>query len=241
MAPCVADSGVFKPAIFNLQSEITMSFLECRCQLRYPSGFAVDCAFVTDAQVTALFGPSGSGKTSVLSMIAGLRRPDAGRIQLGARVLFDSDARVHVPPEERRIGYVFQDQLLFPHLKVERNLLYGWQRRPPNARSVDFHRVVQVLELADVLERLPHTLSGGQRQRVALGRALLCGPDLLLLDEPLASLDEPLKKRILDYVDEILKEWSLPTLFVTHVAEDVKRMACRVVTLSGGRVHEVEH
>jgi molybdate transport system ATP-binding protein len=215
-----------------------MSFLDCRCRLRYPSGFCVDCAFTSDAPVTALFGPSGSGKTSVLSMIAGLRRPDEGRIQLGARVLFDSSRGIHVPPEKRRIGYVFQDQLLFPHLKVLENLRYGWKRRPREARAIDFQRVVEVLELTDLLQRLPHTLSGGQKQRVALGRALLCGPELLLLDEPLASLDEPLKNRILDYVEQVLKEWSLPTLFVTHVAEDVKRLACRVVVLSNGRVQQ---
>jgi molybdate transport system ATP-binding protein len=213
-----------------------MSFFDCQCKLRYPSGFQVDCAFGTDAEVTALVGLSGSGKTSVLSMIAGLRNPESGRIQVGKRVLFDSTAGVHIPPEQRRIGYVFQDQLLFPHLSVERNLQYGWRRRPPDARPIDYNRVVQVLELGDVLPRLPHTLSGGQKQRVALGRALLCGPELLLLDEPVASLEQPLKERILDYMDKVVKEWRVPTLFVTHTIEEVKRFGQWAVMLEAGRV-----
>jgi len=213
-----------------------MSFFDCQCKLRYSSGFLVDCAFGTDAEITSLCGPSGSGKTSVLSMIAGLRNPESGRIQLGKRVLFDSTAGVHIPPEQRRIGYVFQDQLLFPHLSVERNLQYGWRRRPRDTRPIDYNRVVQVLELGDVLPRLPHTLSGGQKQRVALGRALLCGPELLLLDEPVASLEQPLKERILDYMDKVVKEWRVPTLFVTHTIEEVKRFAQWAVMLEAGRV-----
>lgn len=213
-----------------------MSLLEFGCRLRYPSGFQLDATFITDHGVTALFGPSASGKTSVLSVLAGLRRPDAGRIRLGSRLLYDSATGIYLPPEARRIGYVFQDHLLFPHLSVHRNLLYGWRRRPAQARPVDLVRVVQVLELAGVLDRLPHTLSGGQRQRVALGRALLYGPELLLLDEPLASLDEALKHRVLDYVEQILREWSIPTLYVTHDANEVRRLAQWVVVLGEGRV-----
>lgn len=213
-----------------------MSLLEFHCRLRYPSGFQLDAAFSTAGPVTALFGPSGSGKTSILSMIAGLRRPDGGMIRLGSRVLFDSAAGINQRPEARGIGYVFQDQLLFPHMSVRRNLLYGWRRRSLQARSVPLERVTRVLELQGVLERLPHTLSGGQRQRVALGRALLCGPELLLLDEPVASLDEPLKQRVLDYVEQILQEWRIPTLYVTHDAGEVKRFAQQVVVLEHGRV-----
>jgi len=213
-----------------------MSFLDCRCRLRYPSGFVLDCAFASDAPVTALCGPSGSGKTSVLSIIAGLRRPDEGRIQLGNRVLVDSANGVNLPPDERRIGYVFQEHLLFPHLDVRGNLLYGWRRRPTAAHPVDFHRVVEVLELGGTLEQLPHTLSGGQKQRVALGRALLCAPELLLLDEPLAALDQPLKDRILDYVERILKEWHLPTIYVTHQLPEAMRLAQWVVIIEKGTV-----
>jgi len=214
-----------------------VSLLEFHCRLRYASGFEVDAAFATDAAVTALFGPSGSGKTSILSMIAGLRRPQSGFIRLGAHVLFDSGAGVNRSPESRRIGYVFQDHLLFPHLSVRRNLLYGWRRRPAQARPVSFERAAAVLELADLLDRLPHTLSGGQRQRVALGRALLCGPELLLLDEPLAALDVALKHRVLDYVEQIVNEWHIPTLYVTHNPGDVRRLAQRVIALREGRVN----
>lgn len=213
-----------------------MSLLEFACRLAYPSGFRLDAAFRTDAATTALFGPSGSGKTSVLSALAGLRRPQAGHIALGGRVLFDSVAGVNLPPEARRVGYVHQDYLLFPHLRVRENLLYGWRRRGRGAPDVGFDRVVQVLELADVLARLPHTLSGGQRQRVALGRALLSGPDLLLLDEPLAAIDEALRQRVLEFIEAVLREWRLPTLYVTHNADEAARLAEWVVVLEAGRV-----
>lgn len=213
-----------------------MSLLEFQCKLRYPSGFHLDSAFSTDLPVTAIFGPSGSGKTTILSMIAGLRRPDDGRIRLGRSVLFDRPARIDLPPQARRIGYVFQDHLLFPHLSVRQNLLYGCRRRPKNARAIDFDRVVQVLELRELLERRPGTLSGGQRQRTALGRALLCGPELLLLDEPLASVDDELKERVLDYIEQVLTEWHIPTLYVTHDPDEVRRIAQWVVRLHQGTV-----
>jgi molybdate transport system ATP-binding protein len=204
--------------------------------LRYASGFELDVAFATVAPVTALFGPSGSGKTSVLSVIAGLRTPSAGRVALGDRLLFDSRSGIHLAPEARRVSYVFQSHLLFPHLNVRQNLLYGWRRRPRNAQAVDFERVVEVMELGDALDRWPHTLSGGQRQRVAVGRALLYGPELLLLDEPLASLDQALKERVMEYVEHIVEEWRIPTVYVTHDAAEVRRLAGWVVALRDGRV-----
>jgi molybdate transport system ATP-binding protein len=213
-----------------------MPLLECSCRLRYASGFCVAPAFATEAAVTALFGPSGSGKTSILSMIAGLRRPEAGSIRLGSHTLFDSAAGINLPPEQRRIGYAFQDHLLFPHLDVRANLLYGWKRRPKDARPVDFDKIVSVLELGELLERQPQSLSGGQRQRVALGRGLLCGPDLLLLDEPLSSVDEELKDRVLTYVERALKECNMPTLYVTHNAAEARRMAGWVVRVERGQV-----
>ena len=196
-----------------------MSLLEFRCKLTYPSGFQLDAAFSMDQPVTAICGPSGSGKTSILSIIAGLRRPDQGTIRLGKRLLEDRSAGIHLAPEKRRIGYVFQDQLLFPHLSVRRNLLYGWKRRPRGMESVDYGRVGEVLELTDLADRYPHTLSGGQRQRVALGRALLSAPELLLLD-----------------VEQVLKEWNIPTLYVTHAMRDVKRLAQQVILLEQGQV-----
>jgi molybdate transport system ATP-binding protein len=213
-----------------------VSLLEVACRLRYPAGFLLDAAFTTDAPVTALLGASGSGKTSILSAIAGLRRPDAGRICLEGRVLLDRAAGINLAPEDRRVGYVFQHQLLFPHLTVRRNLLYGRRRRPPGPRRIDFDRVVEVLELGEVLDRLPHTLSGGQGQRVALGRALLSEPGLLLLDEPLASLDEELRERVLGYVEQVLHEWQVPTLYVSHNPAEVRRVAGWVVRLEAGRV-----
>jgi molybdate transport system ATP-binding protein len=213
-----------------------VSLLEFGCTLRYASGFLLDAAFTTHATVTALFGPSGSGKTTILSLIAGLRRPDNGRVLLGQRVLFDSAGRVNVPPQARGIGYVFQEHLLFPHLNVRRNLLYGWRRKPVAARSIPIERVVKILDLDELLDRMPHTLSGGQRQRVALGRALLCGPELLLLDEPLASVDDELKERVLNYLERVLHEWRLPTLLVTHDLDDVKKLAQWVVRMEKGRV-----
>jgi molybdate transport system ATP-binding protein len=217
-----------------------VSRLEFACTLRYPSGFTLDAAFAAGGRLTALVGPSGSGKTTVLSVLAGLRRPERGRVVLDGVVLFDRARGVDVPPERRRVGYVFQDHLLFPHLSVRRNLLYGWRRRPRDARPVDLGRVVGVLELGDLLDRPPHTLSGGQRQRAALGRALLCGPRLLLLDEPLASVDEGLRERILGYVERVLEEWQVPTLYVTHHLAEVAPLTGQVVRLEAGRVVEVK-
>jgi molybdate transport system ATP-binding protein len=214
--------------------------LEFACSLRYPSGFTLDASFSTQTSVTVLSGPSGSGKTTVLSILAGLRQPQHGCIRLDSTVLFDSATSVHLPPEARRIGYVFQDYLLFPHLSVRRNLLYGWRRRPLEARPPSLERVVEVLELGDALDRLPYTLSGGQQQRVALGRALLCGPRLLLLDEPLASVDEALRERVLDYLEQVLREWDIPMLYVTHNAAEAERLARQVVRLERGRVTSIE-
>lgn len=210
--------------------------LEFACSLRYPSGFTLDAAFTTQTSLTLLQGPSGSGKTTLLSILAGLIRPDRGHIRLDSTVLFDSAAKVNLPPEARRIGSVFQDYLLFPHLSVRRNLLYGWRRRPREARPPTLERVVEVLELADLLERWPHTLSGGQQQRVALGRALLCGPRLLLLDEPLASVDEALRQRVLGYIEQVLRAWDIPTVYVTHNPSEVERLAQQVVCLEAGRI-----
>jgi molybdate transport system ATP-binding protein len=215
-----------------------VSLLEVSCRLRYPTGFEVNAQFASDAPITALFGPSGAGKTSILSIIAGLRMPDAGQVRLGNRVLEDTEKRFRLRPEERRIGYVFQESLLFPHLRVRDNLLYGRKRRPSDASSIDFDRVLKLLDLDHTLHRLPHTLSGGEKQRVALGRALLSGPELLLLDEPLGSIDQELKDRVLDYLEAVLQEWQIPTLFVSHSIQDVKRLAQKVVRINAGKVVE---
>ena len=212
-----------------------MTLLSCQCRHRFPGGFDLDVAFDSPHMVTSLFGPSGSGKTSVLSTIAGFLRPESGKVELADRMLLDTDAGRYVPPEFRRVGVVFQDHLLFPHLSVEANLRYG-QRHRTNPRPVKTSRVVEVLELGQLLPRRPRNLSGGERQRVALGRALLSGPELLLMDEPLASLDERLKDRILVYLERIVTEWEIPTLFVTHSQGEVRRLSGWVVVLEKGRV-----
>jgi molybdate transport system ATP-binding protein len=213
-----------------------MSRLEFDCRLRYPTGFQLDARFTTDALVTALVGPSGSGKTSILSIIAGLRRPDAGRIRLGERLLFDHGAGIHLAPERRRIGYVFQDHLLFPHLSVRENLQYGLDRRAAGARSFTLEEVVEVLELGAFVGRAPPTLSGGQRQRVALGRALLCGPDLLLMDEPLASVHLELKSQLLEFLRRSVERWHVPTIYVTHDPAEAASIAGGTVRVEAGKV-----
>ncbi|MEM7247014.1 MAG: molybdenum ABC transporter ATP-binding protein [Acidobacteriota bacterium] len=212
-----------------------MSALDVALRHRHPSGFELDVAFTCEPTVTALLGPSGSGKSSLFSMLAGFLSPDHGRITLGDTTLFDRDAGVDLPPERRRLAVVFQDHLLFPHLSVEKNLLYG-RRRRSTSQPIDFERLVDILDLRPLLSRRPSTLSGGESQRVALGRALLSGAELLLMDEPLASLDEPLKLRILDHLDQVLAEWRIPTLFVTHSQAEARRLARDVIALEDGRV-----
>jgi molybdate transport system ATP-binding protein len=208
--------------------------LECRCQLQYASGFKLDVEFTTLATVTAIFGRSGSGKTSLLECIAGLRPPQAGLIRLNQHVLYNDTAKLNLPIEARRIGLVFQEHLLFPHLNVAANLRYGERRR--NRRAIEFDAVVSVLELDELLMRRPSELSGGQRQRVALGRAILSGPELLLMDEPLTALDESLKGRILDYLQRAIAEWQIPVLLVTHSQSEVRQLAEWVVALDQGRI-----
>jgi len=198
--------------------------------------FALKAAFSSDAAVTALFGRSGCGKSSVLNLVAGLLRPDRGRVTVGGRVLFDSGTGVFVPPEQRRIGYVFQDGLLLPHLSVRQNLVYGRFFTPPAERWADFDRIVGLLDLAPLLERRPHRLSGGEKQRVAIGRALLASPRLLLLDEPLASLDAGRRGEILYYIERLRDEVGVPILYVSHEIEEVVRLAGHLVLFSDGRV-----
>jgi molybdate transport system ATP-binding protein len=213
-----------------------MSLLEFRARLPYPSGFVFDAAFEADRGVTALVGPSGSGKTTALSIIAGLRKPASGLVRLDGTVLFDGASGTNLPPESRRIGYVFQQHLLFPHLTVRQNLLYGWERRRDPSRRSDPDDVLRVLELDSLLDRMPSTLSGGQRQRIALGRAFLCAPDLLLLDEPLASVDEDLRQQTLEYIERAMEEWRIPMLYVTHRPAEVRHLCSSTVELRDGRV-----
>jgi molybdate transport system ATP-binding protein len=214
-----------------------MSTLQFKCRHRYQDGFQIEVDLEVDVRFTALFGPSGSGKTSILSMIAGLLRPQYGVIRVAGQTLLDTGAGLCLPPEARGVGVVFQDSLLFPHLTVDANLRYGARWRRAKRRSVELDRVVEVLEIERLLGRYPRNLSGGERQRVALGRALLSGPGLLLMDEPLASLDSALKGRVLAYLERVASEWDIPTLFVTHSRADVRRAADRVVLIERGRLH----
>lgn len=205
--------------------------LEVRLTHRF-GGFALDVEFAAPAGVTALFGRSGSGKTSVVEAVAGLLRPDAGRIVSGGRVLYDSARGVDVPVHRRGVGYVFQDARLFPHLTVAGNLAYA--ARVTGAR-VDMAPVVAMLGLEALLERRPGALSGGEAQRVAIGRALLAGPAVLLMDEPLAALDEARKAEILPYVER-LRDAAVPILYVSHSLAEVARLATTIVVLEAGRV-----
>lgn len=198
-------------------------------------GFALEVAFDAPPGVTALFGRSGSGKSSVVNAVAGLLRPDRGHIRLDDAVLMDSDRGVMLPPHRRRMGYVFQDGRLFPHLTVRQNLTYGRWFAPKRA-GVAFDHVVDLLGIAPLLDRRPGALSGGEKQRVAIGRAILSNPRLLLMDEPLAALDEGRKAEILPYLERLRDELSLPILYVSHSLAEVARLATTVILMDAGRV-----
>ena len=198
--------------------------------------FDLDVAFESPADgVTVLFGPSGAGKSATLAAIAGSGAIDRGYVALGSRVLFDSATRVNVPQRARRIGWVFQDARLFPHLRVEANLRYG-MRRASGMQRIDFDHVAGVLDIGHLLRRGVSDLSGGERQRVALGRALLSQPELLLLDEPLAALDGGRKAEVLAYIKRLKADFALPMLYVTHSPDEVRAVADHVVMLDHGRV-----
>ncbi len=204
------------------------------CTHHYPSGFTLDAGFEADGRVTALFGPSGSGKTTILSLVAGLLKPQRGTIRLGERVLTDTTQGLLLPPERRRVGCLFQDHCLFPHLRVHANIAYGLRRRSGNGLPLE--RVVQTLELEDLLDRYPQSLSGGQQQRVALARAIACAPDLVLLDEPLTAVEDVLRERIVSFIERAVGEFQIPTLLVSHNRDLVDRLATRVIAIEGGRI-----
>jgi molybdate transport system ATP-binding protein len=197
--------------------------------------FALDARFSGGEGVTALFGRSGTGKTTIVKAIAGLVRPDSGSIRIGDREFFNAARRIDVPAHRRRVGVVFQDGRLFPHLSVRENLLYG-DARAPGEKRITLDAVTSVLGISSHLGRRPVALSGGERQRVAVGRALLSQPQLLLMDEPLVSLDEARKAEILPYFERLNSEFGIPILYVSHAVEEVMRLASDVVLLDEGRV-----
>ncbi|MDT3377167.1 molybdenum ABC transporter ATP-binding protein [Labrys neptuniae] len=208
------------------------------------AGFTLESAFTSDGGITALFGRSGSGKTTLLNAMAGLIRPDNGHIRLDGQTLFEASTRIFLAPHRRRIGLVFQDAQLFPHLTARQNLLYGrfFNRRFFNVAAgpkLDFDAVVGVLGIGKLLERRPNALSGGEKQRVAIGRALLASPRLLLMDEPLAALDTPRKLEILPLIERVRDEMKVPILYVSHAVEEVARLAARVVVLEAGKVSRI--
>jgi len=201
--------------------------------------FFIAARFDAAGSITALFGPSGAGKTTLVNMIAGLVTPDRGRILLDDAVLFDAAAKIDVPVHQRRIGYVFQEGRLFPHMTVARNLDYGRRMNGLAADPAEADRVIDMLDIRPLLQRRPGKLSGGERQRVAIGRALLLRPRLLLLDEPLASLDARRKAEILPYLERLRDEAQVPMVYVSHNAAEVRRIASSVVWLDGGQITAV--
>ena len=200
--------------------------------------FTLDVAWTAGDGVSVLFGPSGSGKTLTLQCLAGLVRPAAGRIVVDGRVLFDGAAGVNLPPQSRRVGYVFQGYALFPHLSVRANVAFGLRDRPPAERTRRTAEVIERLGLGGLEDRHPRELSGGQRQRVALGRALAIEPAFVLLDEPLSALDLPLRRTLRDELDVILKDWRVPAVLVTHDFSEAYRLGDRVIVYEAGRVRQ---
>jgi molybdate transport system ATP-binding protein len=199
--------------------------------------FVADFSFTCQAfGITAIFGKSGAGKTTLVNMLAGLVRPDEGRICVAGTPLFDADRGLDVPVERRRLGYVFQEGRLFPHLSVRGNLNYGLRRAPADERRIGFDQIVALLGLEPLLGRRPAQLSGGEKQRVALGRALLANPRLLLMDEPLAALDQPRKQEVLPFIERLRDELAVPIVYVSHAMEEIVRLADRMVLISEGRV-----
>jgi len=205
----------------------------------YP-GFTLDTSFQADPSgITALFGRSGSGKSTLVNLLSGLAHPDSGRIVLNGETLFDGEKGINLPPEKRQIGYVFQESRLFPHMTVRKNLTYGMNLTPPNKRFIDFDHIVALLGIEHLLDRRPAKLSGGERQRIAIGRALLSSPRLLLMDEPLASLDATRKNEILPFIERLSDELALPIVYVSHDLNEVIRLADTMVLLSDGSVAAV--
>ena len=201
-------------------------------QLRQ-GGFSLDVSVETEAQAVAIVGPSGSGITTMLDAVAGLRRPDAGLIQVGPKILFNSHNGINLLPHERRVGYVPQDLALFPHLTVQQNVLYGVSN---SATEEQGRPVLEILEIQELLSRTTDGLSGGERQRVALARALMARPRILLLDEPLAALDVAFRDRILPYLDRVREELKIPMIYVSHVPDEISRIADWVIRLDAGQV-----
>jgi len=207
--------------------------IDARCAV---GAFDVDVTIAAAGDSLALFGPSGAGKTTILDMVAGLRRPSRGRIAIHGDVLFDDSKGLDVPAQQRRIGYVFQEPRLFPHLSVARNLTYGMRHTKATERFIAFDAIVDLLDLGPLLARRPERLSGGEQRRVAIGRAFLVSPRLLLMDEPLTALDDARRLEILAYVEKLRAAFSIPMLFVSHRLSEVARLADNIAMIEHGRL-----
>jgi molybdate transport system ATP-binding protein len=204
--------------------------------VKHLAAFTLDVSWTAGGGVAVLFGPSGAGKSLTLRCLAGLERPDSGRITVNGHIFFDSTAGIDLPPQRRRIGYVFQGYALFPHLSVWDNVAFGLRDRPRAMRARRTADVIERLGLSGLERRAPRELSGGQQQRVALGRALAVDPDLLLLDEPLSALDAPLRRQLRDDLERTLRDWDTPAVIVTHDLSEAYQLADRVIVYDQGRV-----
>ena len=202
--------------------------------------FSLDAKLATDSRVTSIFGPSGAGKTTLVNVIAGLVRPKTGLVAVDGAVLLDTAGGIDIPANKRRIGYVFQDARLFPHLSVRQNLLYGQWFAPRGARRTALDEVAELLNLAPLFKRATPQLSGGEKQRVAIGRALLSSPRLLLLDEPLSSLDHARKQEVMPFLERLRDQALVKIVYVSHAVAEVKRLADTVVMLRDGRVTDIK-
>lgn len=206
-------------------------------KIQFPlAGFDLEIDATLGLPITGIFGPSGAGKTSLLDLIAGLRRPTTGKVEMDDKVLVDIEARVHLPPRLRRIGYVPQDLALFPHLNVRSNLLYGYRPESVQNETFTLEHVVEVMEIATLLERDVTSLSGGEQQRVGFARAILSVPHLLLLDEPMSSLDSRLKTRLIPFLHRIRDEFRIPLIYVTHDASELISLCDEVLVLERGQL-----
>lgn len=203
--------------------------------------FDLEASFSLDKPVTGLFGSSGSGKSTLLNLVAGLARPDNGWLKLGDKHLFHSKKNINLSPNKRDIGVVFQDSQLFPHLSVTKNLLYGYKRTAKKQRRFEITEIVDLLEIGHLLKKRPFQLSGGEKQRVGLGRALLASPQFLLLDEPLASLDQGLKRQILPFLKRVKDELALPMVYISHSMEEILHLTDHLIVINKGRILGAGH
>jgi len=213
------------------------SDVEIRCSVRKRQGdFSLEAEFSVSGERIGLFGESGGGKSTLVSLLAGFRRPDDGEILLDGEYLYSSSQKIMIPPEKRRIAIVFQQPSLFPHLNVKSNLLYGYKRCAPHRRAIGIAELAETLRLGPLLERGVNHLSGGEKQRVALGRAILANPRLLLMDEPLSALDDTLRFQIIPYLKDVSVRFGIPYLFISHSLIEMRLMADQVLVASGGRI-----